>query len=330
MSSESNFLLGCPCRMPLRPCQFFLAAMSLQTPQVPDELSVKPLRCDPDWQHFAPNFICRTLENVVQAGNSKQAASGTWQSHRYLVRKDGFGFSFHHTVLCAGQSTHICYKNHVEAVLVFSGHGEIELCHEGGKEGEGFAVFKLEPGVFYGLGGQENHYLRASKEGDMHVACAFNPPIDGAEDHKDGVYPVIGQDGVPHYSFSEQQVPEVFKPPTSLASGSSATAANTKASLPCTMETKFGRLTLRNPVTGDGAAMWQVGRDAGLDPNSVYCYNLQCANFADTCLLAVDEEGRAVGYVMGHRPPQKTRHPFCVATRGACQPPQGWDCQCNA
>lgn len=108
------------------------------------------------------------------------------------------GFSFHHTVLYKGGETYIWYKNHVEAVFVFKGRGEIEVVPDKGMKGQG-TVYQLEPGTFYGLNKHEKHYLRATTE-DLHVACAFNPPVDGAEDHDaDGVYPVIGADGVPRY-----------------------------------------------------------------------------------------------------------------------------------
>jgi hypothetical protein len=71
-----------------------------------------------------------------------------------------------------------------------------------GCQKEGFVVLKLEPGTFYGLGGQERHYLRASVDVDMHAICAFNPPIDGKEDHT--VYPTIGLDGVKRYEYGEK------------------------------------------------------------------------------------------------------------------------------
>ena len=46
-------------------------------------------------------------------------------------------------------------------------------------------MFRLEPGTLYGLGGQENHYLRALPGSDMHVSRAFNPPVGGAETRQD-------------------------------------------------------------------------------------------------------------------------------------------------
>lgn len=131
--------------------------------------------------------------NQVQYSKSK-----TWESRRYYLRKDGLGFSFHHTVLYKGTSTFIWYKNHVEAVHVIAGNGEIEIVKEKGQEGQG-TVYRLEPGTCYALDAHEKHYLRAGTE-DLHVICAFNPPIDGAEDHnEEGVYPVIAEDGIPRY-----------------------------------------------------------------------------------------------------------------------------------
>ena len=41
-----------------------------------------------------------------------------------------------------------------------------------------------------------------------------------------------------------------------------------------------------------------------LDQNSVYCNLLQCTHFADTC-VAVKRDGRLVGWVSGHRPPNE-------------------------
>jgi L-ectoine synthase len=37
-------------------------------------------------------------------------------SRRFLLRKDGMGFSMHETILRAGTETHMWYANHLEAV----------------------------------------------------------------------------------------------------------------------------------------------------------------------------------------------------------------------
>eukprot|EP01138_Halocafeteria_seosinensis_P014553 gb/GECG01014857.1/.p1 GENE.gb/GECG01014857.1/~~gb/GECG01014857.1/.p1 ORF type:complete len:200 (+),score=36.53 gb/GECG01014857.1/:1-600(+) len=161
-------------------------------------------------------FIHRTFEDVKEAGNHHIAASGTWESRRYLLRKDGMGFSFHHTILYEGTSTLIWYRNHVEAVFITQGEGEIELVDENQKEGEG-VVYPLKPGTLYGLNGHERHYLRATK-GDLHVACAFNPPVAGSEDHNDqGVYPVVDDADNKIYDYSVDDLQELIKPPQVMA-----------------------------------------------------------------------------------------------------------------
>eukprot|EP00439_Symbiodinium_sp_Y106_P051134 s1516_g6.t2 len=258
------------------------------------------IRGETNWRQKAPHFVIRTLDDVRALGAVKEARTRTWESRRYLRRVDGFGFSFHQTLLKAGSSTRIHYKNHVEAVLVTSGYGELELLQPHQTEGEGFAVFKLEPGSFYGLGGQECHVVRASPDGDLCVSCAFNPPVDGSEDHNaEGVYPAIGADGVPRYAFAAADVPRLFRPPESLKGGS----GETKPALPLTMQTKLGTVVLSLPSSEDGANMWSLAQGAGLDSNSVYCYIIHCMYFADTCIVAKTPAGRMVGFVLGFLPP---------------------------
>ncbi len=115
----------------------------------------------------------------------------------------------------AGTSTLIWYKNHHEAVFVFAGEGEIEVVTPEQSEGEG-TVYKLGPGDFYGLDGHERHFLRATK-GDLHVACAFNPPIAGSEDHnEDGVYPAVDDEGNKHFDLTPEVVSKLVQPPKTM------------------------------------------------------------------------------------------------------------------
>ena len=82
-------------------------------------------------------------------GNIKIAANRMWESCRYLTSSDGFGFSFHHTILRNGESTLINNKNHLGGVLMTSGTGTIELSDkEDQGEGEGFVLLKVEVGMF--------------------------------------------------------------------------------------------------------------------------------------------------------------------------------------
>ncbi len=48
-------------------------------------------------------FIHRTLQDITDAGQVHEAATKTWISRRYTLRKDGMGFSFHWTTLKEGE-----------------------------------------------------------------------------------------------------------------------------------------------------------------------------------------------------------------------------------
>lgn len=62
-------------------------------------------------------------------------------------------------------------------------------------------------------------------------------------------------------------------------------------------------ITLRQPCLEDGAAMCQLVQEtAPLDPNSCYVYLLLATHFADTCVVA-EEEDELVGFVAAYRPP---------------------------
>ncbi|WP_435738209.1 diaminobutyrate acetyltransferase [Cellulosimicrobium sp. PMB13] len=76
-------------------------------------------------------------------------------------------------------------------------------------------------------------------------------------------------------------------------------------------------VSVRRPVTADGAAMWRVARDSGeLDLNSSYAYLLLAEHFAETCRVAVVPDAasptgeRVVGFVSGYRLPDDVAHLF--------------------
>lgn len=120
------------------------------------------------------------------AGTEHDVDTENWRSCRLLLKKDGMGFSLHHTIIKAGTETYIWYKNHVEAVYCIQGKGEIEAIDEG-------KTYPIEKGTLYALNGHEKHYLRA--ESDMHMVCVFNPPCTGREVHdEEGAY-ALPEDG---------------------------------------------------------------------------------------------------------------------------------------
>jgi len=127
-------------------------------------------------------MIVRNVKDVI--GTKDEVRTETWVSRRVLLKNDGMGFSFHETIIFPGTETHIHYKNHLEAVWVIEGDGEIETLADGKK-------YALEPGVVYALGQHDEHLLRGGKEA-LRVLCVFNPPLTGLEVHDEkGVYPLV-------------------------------------------------------------------------------------------------------------------------------------------
>lgn len=103
-----------------------------------------------------------------------------WTSLRFLLKKDGMGFSFHETIFPPGLQVDMWYKHHVEAVYCIQGRGRLT----NRETGEQFAI---EPGTLYALDAHDQHTLAAEEE--MHLVCAFNPPVSGREIHdEDGSY----------------------------------------------------------------------------------------------------------------------------------------------
>ncbi|MEV0645200.1 ectoine synthase [Phytomonospora sp. NPDC050363] len=137
-------------------------------------------------------MIVRTLEDIAGTdrdvvGNDRDKAKGTWRSLRLVLAREGVGFSLHDTVLYAGTQTSMWYANHIEAVYVIDGEGEL-VDHDNGE------THKLAPGTMYLLDGHEKHTLHAHT--DLRTVCVFNPPVTGREVHDaDGVYPLMTEPG---------------------------------------------------------------------------------------------------------------------------------------
>lgn len=74
-------------------------------------------------------------------------------------------------------------------------------------------------------------------------------------------------------------------------------------------KTPAAGVSFRAARTEDGSAMWRIARDSGgLELNSCYAYLTMCRDFGATCAIA-EENGRALGFVLGYRPPA---HPEVV------------------
>ena len=127
-------------------------------------------------------MIVRTVEDLKTQGSYREKP-GVWSSARYLLRRDGMGFTLTHTTIAAGSSQAMQYKNHVEGNLVIEGEGELTDLDTG-------TVHRLRPGTMYALDQHDRHRIDAHT--DMRLVCVFSPALVGPETHDaDGSYPIL-------------------------------------------------------------------------------------------------------------------------------------------
>lgn len=128
-------------------------------------------------------MIIRTIEEISGTERDVKATDGSWTSKRLLLKKDRFGFSLHESTVHAGREVTVWYKNHLEAVYIFKGEGELENTAND-------QIFPLRPGTLYALYKEDRVTIRAKTE--MVMVSVFNPPVAGDERHaEDGSYPLI-------------------------------------------------------------------------------------------------------------------------------------------
>ena len=125
-------------------------------------------------------MLVRKLEDIK--GTENDVDTDGWNSRRLILKKDNMGYSVHDTIIKEGAELHMWYKNHLEAVYLTEGIGEIEDL----KTGE---IHQLEKDTIYALDQHDKHILRANKGTHMRMVCVFNPPVTGREVHdEDGAY----------------------------------------------------------------------------------------------------------------------------------------------
>ena len=130
-------------------------------------------------------MIVRTVEDLRARGSYREKP-GVWSSARYLLRRDGMGFTLTQTTVAAGASQIMEYKNHVEANLIIEGEGDLTDLATG-------EVYRLTPGTMYALDQHDRHRIDART--DMRIVCVFSPALVGPETHdEDGSYPMILDD----------------------------------------------------------------------------------------------------------------------------------------
>lgn len=128
-------------------------------------------------------MIIRTTLEVNGTKRDVRAKDGSWESKRLILKKDGFGFSLHVSTVHAGHEVKVWYKNHLEAVYIFEGEGEIEDIAAG-------KIYPLRPGTLYALYKTDRAIVRAKIK--MIMVSVFNPPLTGREIHdEEGAYPLV-------------------------------------------------------------------------------------------------------------------------------------------
>ena len=125
-------------------------------------------------------MVVRTLEEVLRSDRNVEAS--TFASRRFLLKRDGMGFSLTETTLYEGTEIEVCYKNHVEACYCIEGEGQLEVLEPEPK------TYEIRSGTLYAPNMHDRHILRIRKR--MLLICVFNPPLTGREVHDtDGSYP---------------------------------------------------------------------------------------------------------------------------------------------
>ena len=116
-------------------------------------------------------MIFRKLSDIEDT--ERDIAWGNGQSRRFLLARDGMGYSLTDTVVAAGTESLLQYRNHLETCYCIEGEGEVE-----DMDGN---IYPLVPGTMYALDEHDKHYLRART--DMRLVCVFAPALSGAEAH---------------------------------------------------------------------------------------------------------------------------------------------------
>ena len=114
------------------------------------------------------------------AFTSRDVYGDGFRSMRYLLERDGMGFTVNRTEIPKGIIRVWHYKKHLEACLCIEGEGAVLDISSGNS-------WSIKPGDMYILDKHDRHQWRSIK--DTVLISIFNPPLLGSEIHKeDGSY----------------------------------------------------------------------------------------------------------------------------------------------
>ena len=115
-------------------------------------------------------MLIRKLDEV------KTVEWGNGLSRRFLLESDGMGYTVTDTIINAGTTSRLEYKNHLEACYCIEGSGAVvEL--DGTRH-------EIVVGTLYALNNHDAHDLIANADGDMRLVCMFTPALTGDEAHR--------------------------------------------------------------------------------------------------------------------------------------------------
>ena len=115
-------------------------------------------------------MMIRKLDSV------KRVEWGNGLSRRFLLESDGMGYTVTDTIINAGTTSRLEYKNHLEACYCIEGSGAVV-------EMDG-TRHEIVPGTLYALDKHDMHDLIANPEADMRLVCMFTPALTGDEAHR--------------------------------------------------------------------------------------------------------------------------------------------------
>ncbi|APO69845.1 L-ectoine synthase 2 (plasmid) [Rhizobium gallicum] len=119
-------------------------------------------------------MIVRSLEDIE--GTKRDVAWGNGRSRRLLIKADGVPYSLTDTIVEAGTTSFLQYRNHVETCYCISGRGRIRDAVTGEEH-------VIVPGTMYALDKNDAHHLIADEQ-DLRLVCVFFPGLNGDEVHK--------------------------------------------------------------------------------------------------------------------------------------------------
>jgi quercetin dioxygenase-like cupin family protein len=111
-------------------------------------------------------------------GRVVEFTPGGFFSHRFLLEKDGMGYTVTRTVIPAKGPQQWHYPNHLEACYCVSGKGELIDTATG-------EVHPIRPDTLYALDHNDEHTFEAIG-GPLVLICVFAPALRGDESYRNG------------------------------------------------------------------------------------------------------------------------------------------------